>query len=230
MERNHRQEKSFVGFPRSLLFFSTLSLLFGCNFAATAAQGRSSLPVLSYRKVLKGSVPEYIEIKVDSQGSGTYDGRKLSDSPHPRGLNLSRATADRLFALAADLGDFKSITLESRRQVANMGAKTFGYEDGGQRWSVEFNYTENRTAQELETLFEGIANVEEHLSTLEYSVRYDPLGLPRELTYIQIDLDNKNLTDPKLLAPVLKQIASNPRFLHIAQVRAQDILDEIPSD
>jgi hypothetical protein len=229
MERIRRQLQDHFRFNPCIFLFSALALLLGCNLSS-AAQQRSSLPILSFKKVLKGSVPEYMEIVVDSQGAGTYDGRKLSDSPSPRNLKLSRATTDRLFALAADLGDFKSLTLDSRRKVANMGLKTFAYEFDGQRSSVDFNYTENRTAKQLEDLFEGIAAVEEHLRALEYSVRYDPLGLPRELTYIQIDLENKNLTDPILLAPVLKQIAGDPRFLHIAQVRAQDILDRIPSD
>jgi hypothetical protein len=229
MERNHRQPKVLPRFHLNLFLTATLTVLLGSILPATAAQPENAPPVLTFKKVLKGSLPEYVELTVDSQGSGTFEGRKLSDKPNPSSIKLSRSTTQRLFELADALGDFKSLQLESRHVVANMGLKTFGYEDKGQQSSVEFNYTEDKTAQELQDMFEGIASVEEHIRALEYSERYDPLGLPKELSYIKSDLENKNLTDPALLAPILRRIASNPRFLHIAQARAQDILDRIPS-
>ena len=229
MERHHRKSRIYPGFHLNLFFPATLVLLAGCFPPTTAAQSENAPPILTFKKVLKGSVPEYVELSVDSQGSGRFDARKLSDKPNPSAIKLSRDTTQRLFELADALGDFKSLQLESRHVVANMGLKTFGYENEGRQSSVEFNYTENRTAQELQDMFEGIASVEEHIRALEYSERYDPLGLPKELSYIKSDLENKNLTDLALLAPVLRRIASNPRFLHIAQTRAQDILDQIPA-
>ena len=42
---------------------------------------------------------------------------------------------------------------------------------------------------------------------------------------IQIELENKTLTDPELLLPTLEKIAHGSRFLHLAQVRAQQIID-----
>jgi hypothetical protein len=53
------------------------------------------------------------------------------------------------------------------------------------------------------------------------------LSLPRELLQIQIDLDKRALADPELLVPSLEKIANNPRFLHLAQVRAQTILQRL---
>jgi hypothetical protein len=76
-------------------------------------------------------------------------------------------------------------------------------------------------------LFEGISDVEQHIGTLEYSSRYDVLGLPSALTRIEIDLDNKELVDPELMVPILKKIAGDSQYLHIAQVRAADILRRI---
>ncbi len=196
--------------------------------AALAAAHSGSLPPrLTYTKILKGSLPEYERITVDETGKGTFDGRQLSETPNPQRLQLSASVTERLFALADDLGDFRSITLESRKKVADLGKKTFIYQKGRQTYKVEFNYTENRAAEELTNLFEGIASVEEHIAGLEYSARFDPLGLPHQLNLTAEDLYEHNLTDPQLMVPILKKIAANNRYLHIAQVEAQDILQRI---
>ena len=179
---------------------------------------------LTYNKVLKGSIPEYTAITVDVNGKGTYEGRKLEDPPNPRTIQLSTTTTRRLFELARQLNYFQSIDLESHKRVANLGLKTFVYQARGQTNRVEFNYTLNRDAQELTSMFNKISSVEQHVAALEYSLRFDHLGLPHELRLIQIDLDNQALVDPELMVPMLKKIAGNSRFLHLAQSRAQDIL------
>ncbi len=194
--------------------------------AFTPAQNQDS-PRLTYTKVLKGSTPEYISISVDVTGAGKYEGRKLDDPPQPYSLKLSPSTTRRLFELAEAMGNFKSGDLESHKKVANMGLKTFIYESGGEKHQAQFNYSLNRTAQELCETFEKIGAVEQHLAALRYEVKYDHLGLPKELLQIQIDLDNKALADPELLVPTLDEIARNPRFMHLAQVRAQSLLERL---
>jgi len=189
-----------------------------------------SVPRLTYRRVFKGSTPEYLSIRVDKNGAGEYEGRKLSDPAEPRPLKLTPAITRQLFELAHRLSDFRAVDLESHRNVADLGQKTFIYEVGGQRHSAEFNYTVNRDARDLSDLFEKIAMVEQHVAGLEFAIKYDHLGLPQELREIQMELDNQALADPELLVPTLEEIARNPRFLHLAQARAQDILQRIQSN
>jgi hypothetical protein len=76
-------------------------------------------------------------------------------------------------------------------------------------------------------LFEKLASVVQHVEALEYAIKYDHLSLPRELLRIQEDLNHKALADPELMVPALERIARNPRFLHLAQARAQDILQRV---
>jgi hypothetical protein len=200
-----------------------------CWALAAAAQSPAagSSVTLTYTKVLKDSAPEYLAITVHPDGKGTYEGRKLDEAPSTRPLRLSPSTTQKLFALASELGNFASVDLESHKRVANLGLKTFIFEAEGRKNRCEFNYTLNRRAQELTDLFEGIATVERHLVSLEYGMKYDHLSLPKELLQIQIDLDNKAMADPQLLVEVLEQIVHNPRYLHLAQTRAQDILQRV---
>lgn len=217
--------------PSRLLVVSSLLATTGWLVvpAVSLAQEMRELATLTFSKTLKGSVPEYSQITVDANGSGTYEGRKLDEPPNPRPLQLSRATSQRLFELTEQLGNFRSLDLESHRKVADLGLKTLTYKRGSEVGRVEFNYTENRVARELVDWFERIASVEQHIATLEFAIKYDHLGLPRELLQIQIDLNNKALADPGLMVPELEEIVRNPRLLHLAQARAQDILDRIQS-
>ncbi|HEX5410634.1 MAG TPA: hypothetical protein VFZ27_02115 [Terriglobia bacterium] len=201
-----------------------LGLASAPTFSAQSAGGPATL---TYTKVMKGSTPEYTSVTVDANGNGTFDGRQLNDPPKVRALKLSPETTKTLFQMADALGDFRSLKLESNKNVANLGQKTFIYRHGGQENKVQFNYTRNKRAQELTAVFEGIADVEQHIGTLEYSSRYDVLGLPSALSRIEIDLDNKDLVDPELMVPILKKIASDSQYLHIAQVRAADIIRRI---
>jgi hypothetical protein len=192
-----------------------------------AAQANSAPPKLTYTKSLKGSVPEYTRISVEASGVGTYEGRKLDDPPNPVPIRLSPGVTARLFDLARELGYFRSLDLEYHKKVANLGQKVFTYQQGGEVFRTEFNYTLNRRAQELTNLFDGISSVEEHIAALQYSMKYDPLGLPGELRQIQMDLAGGQLVDPGLMTPLLENIARNSRFMHLAQVRAQDILQQV---
>lgn len=212
---------------RVVLFAAT-----GCLVWSTLGIPQDSLPPakLTYSKVLKGSVPEYLCISVDTNGNATYEARKLDEPPSARPLKLSPATTSRLFQLAVALDNFQSLELESHKKVANLGFKTFTYERDGRTNKEEFNYTLRREAQALTELFEKISSVEQHLVVLEHAIKYDPLSLPKELRLIQMDLDKRALADPERLVPALEKIVRNPRFLHLAQARAREILQRLPNN
>ena len=218
-----------------------LTTVFAAWFApcwAHTMQGETANPAalpggaarLTYTRTLAGSVPEYLALRVDSDGSGSYEGRRLSDPARPRQLKLSQATTQKIFALAAQLDNFRDVDLDSRKKVANLGLKTLTYERGGQKNQVQFNFTQQKQARDLVDLFEKVAAAEQAVDSLEYAIKYDPLGLPQELLNIQIALSHDDLAEPELMVPSLEQITSNPRFLHVAQARAQDILKSVGRD
>jgi len=217
--------------PRSrvLFLFFYLVVAAGIHPAAMFPQGADVPARLTYSRTFKGSSPEYIAIGVDGKGAGTYEGRKLDESQAQglRPFQLSAGTTERIFELAGQLHDFHAIELESHKKVANLGEKTFTYEQGGASNRVVFNYTENRTARDLVEVFEAIGTVEQHVAALEFEMKYDPLGLSQELLQIQIELKDKALTDPQMLLPTLEKIAHGSRFLHLAQTRAQEIIDQV---
>lgn len=194
---------------------------------APVTNQKADSPALGYKRVFKGSSPEYVSITVNEDGTGTYDGREISSPPKPVSFKLTAATTGRLFSLAAALNNFQDIDLESHKKVANLGEKTFTYSRDGKESRATFNYTLRKEAETLTDTFEGISAVEEHLQTLQFAIKYDPLALPNDLLRVQVDLANKALADPEMMVPTLELIARNPRFLHLAQSRALDILQQV---
>jgi len=217
--------------------FSLRELLYQFLAAAFAAllpgvcglpgQATNPAPHITFTKTLKGSIPEYVAMSIDATGAGTYDSHKLGDPPSPRAMPISVSTTSQIFALAQSLNDFRGLNLESRHRVANLGLKTLAYDAGNGVSQVQFNYTENRVAQQLVDIFERISNVEERIGELEYDLKYDHLSLPQTLDEIEAGMDEHNLVEASLLLPTLEKISANPHLLHLAQARAQDIMQRI---
>jgi hypothetical protein len=191
------------------------------------AQAPTSVPRLTFTKTLKGSSPEYTALSIDTSGKGTYDAHPLGDPPSPRPLQISEATTARIFSLAESLNDFRSLELDSHHKVANMGLKRLTYEAGQEKNQVQYNYTENRTAQQLTDILEKIGNVEEQITQLQFEMKYDHLSLPEALLQIQLELDEHAYVEATLMLPMLEKISTDPRVMHLAQARAQEIVQRI---
>jgi hypothetical protein len=228
--------------PRPLLrlalpLFVLAALPFSCRASApqpAQARAEAAAPsraapaaTITFLKVFKSSSPEYVEIKLDERGHGSYDIRQLDEPPNPRPFPVGPALTQRIFQLAAKLHDFQNEYLDLRRRIAYLGTKTFRYQSDGQSYETSFNYTENQHANELLDLFEGLARQEHYAQRLERTMRYDHLGLNDVLVELQSDINHKLIPEPNRLLPVLDQIAANSEYLNIARERARALATRI---
>ena len=159
--------------------------------AVAAAGVPAGNATVTFRKIFKSSYPEFVEIKVNESGAGTCDIRQLNEESNPRAMHIDPPLVQSIFDLAAKLHNFDGVDLEIHRRIANLGEKTFGYDRGGESHHVTFNYTLNRDAAELLSIFEGLAREQTDLSDLDRTMHYDPLGVNDVLLQIGKDLDNK---------------------------------------
>ncbi|HXN64788.1 MAG TPA: hypothetical protein VN862_05600 [Candidatus Acidoferrales bacterium] len=183
--------------------------------------------VITYRKIFKGSVPEFTEIKVTQSGKCTFDIRQLSEEADPQPFEIGDALRLKIFALAGDLNDFRGADLDVHRRIANLGDKTFRYEKGSEVHETTFNYTTNPSASQLYQIFEGLTRQQEHILVLQRRMRYDRLGLNEALMTFETDYDRKLIPEPERLLPVLEQIANDNRIVDIARERARSIAARI---
>ncbi len=180
--------------------------------------------VLIFRKVFKNSSPEFIELRIRADGAASFDIRSLNDEPLPRSFAVSPALTHKLFELAAQLNYFEDQELDVKRRIAHLGTKTFRYEAAGRAHETSFNYTLNATANQLLKLFEGLARQQEHLQSIERSLRYDRLGINDALLRLEADLNRNLLPEPTHLLPLLETIAADDRIIEIARQRARALI------
>lgn len=181
-------------------------------------------PRLFYSKYFKGSVPEFVSITLEQDGSVTY--QEAKDDDNPIHVQLGDAAARELFDLTEKLGRFQR-PLESGLKIANLGTKTFRFEDGAEHHEVQFNYSEDINAQTLLDRFERINETEQHFVNLDRTAHFEKLGVNDVLLEMQVTWEHNRLVAPEQFLPLLDRIAKNESYLHISRERAAAIAEAI---
>ena len=204
------------------------NLMVGLVWIAYAAGvAHAAGPRLVFTKSFPGSVPAYVEISIEKDGSTVY--KEAPDDNNPIAIQLLPADSETIFSLADKLDHFTH-PIESGLKVAFMGKKVFRYEDGSagaKAPEVEFNYSADPTAQALLDWFERIAESERDFIELERAVKYDKLGVQNALLLVQATRDQKRLIAPTQFLPLLDRVAKNESYMHMARERAAAYADEI---
>ena len=214
MTRNSSQPK--------LLFFLLAALAL-----APLGQAAPGNATITYRRVFKGSTPEFIEIRVAEPGKSTFDIRQLEEDPAAETFEVGPPVRQKIFELAADLKNFAITDLDIQKRIANLGQKTFRYESGSEMHETTFNYTLNASANQLMQIFEGLARQQSDLVLLERRVKYDRLGVNDALRQFESDMDHRLLPEPERLLAVLDRIGADSHFVEIARTRARALAERI---
>ena len=207
--------------PR-LLFFLLAALAL-----APLGQAAPGNATITYRRVFKGSTPEFIEIRVAEPGKSTFDIRQLEEDPAAETFEVGPPVRQKIFELAADLKNFAIADLDIQKRIANLGQKTFRYERGPEVHETTFNYTLNTSANQLMQIFEGLARQQSDLVLLQRRVKYDRLGVNDALRQFESDMDHRLLPEPERLLAVLDQIGADSHFVEIARTRARALAERI---
>jgi hypothetical protein len=200
------------------------AVLRGLPFVAQDEQVQpapADIPTITYRRVFQGSTPEFIEIAVRQDGSATADVRQLNEGAAPEAFEVGRAVSTRIFELARQLRNFQGADLDVHRRVAYLGQKTFRWELGAQAYETQYNYTLDAKASDLQLVFEGLAQQQIDLATLEQRLRYDRLGVHDALRQFEANVNQGKLPEPERFLPVLDRIAEDSRLIEMARQRAR---------
>jgi hypothetical protein len=195
-----------------------------------------AFPTISYDRLWEAYTPQNIDITVRSTGTATYLSRNLLKAPEAKetnpdytlDFNLSARNREKLFHDAKDVDYFHGDFTFKKHAVASTGKKTLTYADMSRHFETGYDYSDNKTIQEITTLFEGISATIEHGRKLEYLRRYDKLGLEDELK--GMENEGNNLAELQIIAPTLKSIANDPAILNIARQRAKRLLAKSASE
>jgi uncharacterized protein YecE (DUF72 family) len=173
-------------------------------------------PRVLYSKSFPGSAPPYVGITVEPGGAATYRESKDDD---PETFALESDVAATIFDMAAKLDHFKR-PLESGLKVANMGAKTFRWEDGAENHETKFNYSLDENARALQDWFEKITDSERAYLALDRAVKHDRLGVHQAMLQLVSLWEQKRLVATAQMLPLLDRVANNEAFINMARERA----------
>lgn len=218
MNRIHRSKSA----PYWCAIFSLAAVLIGPP-VLRAADGAT----ITYRRIFKGSNPEFIEIKIGEDGSATYDIRQLSEDADPQPFQVSDSVRAKIFELAGELHNFEGLDLDVHRKIADLGQKTLRYEKAGEVHETHYNYTLDRTAMQLALVFEGLFQQQRDLITLEQKLKYDRLGVNDALHQFEQDLGQHTIPEPERLLPVLDRIAADSRVVDVARKLSRALAERI---
>jgi hypothetical protein len=191
--------------------------------AASTALAADS-PRLVYTKVFPGSTPAYASVTIDRSGAASY--KEAADEEEPEKFQVEETATRQIFDLADKLDHFKR-PLESGLKVANMGQKTFQWEDGTARSEAKYNYTTDENATALQDWFERITESERLILDFRRVIRHDKLGVNQAVLSIQAQWDRKRLVGTAQFLPLLDEVAKNETYIHMARERAAQLGDAI---
>lgn len=200
-----------------------LAAILLCPLFLRAADGAT----ITYRRVFKGSNPEFVEIKTGEDGSASYEIRQLSEDPDRQPFQVGDAVRAKIFELAGELHNFAGLDLDVHRRIADLGEKTFRYEKSGEAHEARYNYTLNRSATQLALIFEGLFQQQRDLVLLEQRLKYDRLGVNDALHQFEDDLGQRTLPEPERLLPVLDRVAADSRVVEVARQLARALAERI---
>lgn len=187
----------------------------GILLAALAWGGEA--PRIVYTKSFPGSVPAFVEIRLERNGACEY--REAADDDNPLKFTLEETDAAQIFALAEKLDRFKR-PLESNLKVAMMGIKTFRFVDGAAVSEAKFNFSLDLDAQAIANWFERIIESEQHFISLERTARFDKLGVYKVILGLEASFDRNRLVAHRQYLPLLDRVAKNESYVHMARERA----------
>lgn len=201
-----------------------LGMLASAAWAQSTANLSQNHQRVTYTKAFPGSDPEYVSISVDRSGMVSY--KEMADDDSPDMFQLEPQFTDTLFQLAAKLDHFKK-NLESGMKVANMGAKTFRWEDGSDAGQATFNYSTDPSAQQLWNCFEEMTESERAYVELNRAVRHDKLGVNDALMKITDLWTGSKLVGTPQFLPLFDRVAGDDSFIHLARERAAELAEAV---
>jgi hypothetical protein len=189
----------------------------GAALTWAASAGAADTARITFTKAFPGSVPAYVSITIERSGASTY--KEAPDDDDPEMFQLESPATATIFDLAEKLDHFKG-PLESGLKVANMGAKTFRWEEGGAASEVKFNYSQDLNAQALLNGFECISDSERAFFELRLAVKHDKLGVQDAMLHIQDLWEQHRLVGTPQFLPLLDRMINDDSYLHMARERA----------
>jgi hypothetical protein len=111
-------------------------------------------------------------------------------------------------------------TYESKKKVADLGLKRLIVDLPEGRREATFNYTDAKDVRDLVEFLDGLINQEMAMISLEASLKYQRLGIPGNLEFIEGEIQAKRIVDNERMAAAMERIQNDSKVLDSARATA----------
>jgi hypothetical protein len=191
-----------------------------------------TVPTVTFTKSLWGANPSYYSITVSSMGTTSYWADPGSDQragePEMDDFTATNRTTQKIFRLTEELHLFKG-TFKTSDENGRMGWKSLIFAEGPTLNEIDYTSSNDRLINQLTKLFDSISTTMEcgwRLSRLDGG---DPTALAAELKQTQRRVTRGQLAEFEAIAPIVQDIAFDPRIPEVSRRYAHDLLKETHS-
>jgi hypothetical protein len=185
-----------------------------------------------------GLSPSHWVLTLNPDGTGHFWSEHLKmeqaaapgqPSPPPsvdRDIKVSAAFAGHVFEEARRHRLFAE-ECESHMKVAFQGWKKLSYRGPGGEGSCRFNYSKDKGIEELGESLVAVAETILEGSRLDWLLRYDRLGLDREMDYVVEGAGDGRLLEMGTIRGVLERLAGDESVLERVRKRARTLQHQL---
>jgi len=205
-----------------------LALIF-CAHGASAQKATETIEVDFSNPT---GAPSHWSITLHPDGSGYFsshgggiagDNSDLKAPPVNREIQLSQDFTRRVFETAYRQKLFNE-KCESNLKVAFQGEKTLSYKGDKGSGSCSFNYSKDRTIQDLSDSMQAVEQTIIEGARLELLLKHDPLGLDQEMDFLVQAAKDGRAQQICAIKEILVQLANDPGVLVVVRKRADLLL------
>jgi hypothetical protein len=173
-------------------------------------------------------------IAVQSDGKTHFDGTpnpsEIRDTDlYQQDFSMSEANRQKIFELSQKLNYFRGDFDSHLKHIAQTGKKTLEYRSQQAQGTTTYNWSQNADVEELTKLFEAIATTIDYGRKLAFQYRFDKLGMDERLKELQDLQASHQVEEIRIIAPILRKIASDPNMMNISRQAAKHLLETMNS-
>jgi hypothetical protein len=212
---------NFIRLLLVLIFLSCAAALYGQTTA---------VPTVSFNLDAAIVPPTHYSITVASDGSANYESsdvqKKAEDAldPYQLKFKVSEPTLKKIFTLTEAANHFHG-DFAFKGKIAHTGTRTLRYTDQNLDLKQTYEWSQDLSIQQLTSIFEGIATVQESARRLRFLRRFDKLSVDAELKGLESRADAGEAFELHTIAPLLQNITNDVSLLKTARERARKLLE-----
>jgi hypothetical protein len=208
-------------------------LAFAFLLALPATAQSPAGPVFEADFTNPGLSPSHWTLTLSPDGSGHFRSERGGAPVEPaqgleaanidRDIRVSAPFAEHVFAAAHQHRLFTA-DCESHMKVAFQGWKKLTYTGPDGAGSCTFNYSKDRSIQDLGESLVAVAATIVEGARLENLLQHDRLGLDKEMEYIAEASGDGRVQQMGSIKPILEKLADDPQVMERVRKRARALL------